>query len=80
MTALRQEALSLVEVFPEEQLRELLDVMKRLIRKDNPKEFRTSSDEYCKIFDEAREWAASVGYVEEDVSKIIKEVRRRARA
>ena len=80
MTALRQEALSLVEIFPEEQLRELLNVMKNLIKKEEPKEFQTSSKEYTKIMDEAREWAASVGYAEEDVGQIIKEVRSRARA
>lgn len=79
MTALRQEAISLVEIFPEEQLRELLDFMKNFIKRDAPKEFKTTSDDYHDLFAEAREWAASVGYVEEDVNKIIKEVRRKAR-
>ena len=80
MTTLRQEALSLVEIFPEEQLRELLDVMKNLIKKEKTKEFQSSSKDFTKIMDETREWAASVGYVEDDVNRIIKEVRRKARA
>ena len=32
-----------------------------------------------KWMDEAREWAASVGYTEDDVARIIKEVRKERR-
>jgi len=36
--------------------------------------------EECKAaLDEAQQWAASVGYQEEDVNSIIKEVRKRKR-
>ena len=38
-----------------------------------------SAMEFEKKMDEAREWAASVGYKESDVSKIIKSVRKRKR-
>ena len=36
-------------------------------------------EEFKERLDEAQEWAASVGYKEEDVDDIIKEVRRKKR-
>ena len=80
MTALRQEALSLVEIFPEEQLANLLRMMKDMCATDAERKKQREMEMFSRQMDEARAWAASVGYVEEDVSKIIKEVRKRARA
>ena len=36
-----------------------------------------SAEDFKQWMDEARDWAASVGYQEEDVDKIIKSVRRK---
>jgi len=38
-----------------------------------------TQEEFQAHLDEAREWAASVGYCEEDVADVIKEVRKRKR-
>lgn len=39
-----------------------------------------SEDDFIARLDEAREWAESVGYQQEDVDSIIKDVRRRKQA
>ena len=39
-----------------------------------------SEKDFAERLDEAREWAASVGYQESDVNDIIKEVRRKKRS
>ncbi len=39
-----------------------------------------SEKDFAERLDEAREWAASVGYQESDVDDIIKEVRRKKRS
>ena len=39
----------------------------------------SSDQDFAERLDEAREWAASVGYQESDVDDIIKEVRKRKR-
>ena len=36
-------------------------------------------EEFMKWMDESKEWAASVGYTEEDVAKIIKDARKERR-
>ena len=36
-----------------------------------------TQQEFLRHLDEAKEWAASVGYKEEDVSDVIKDVRKR---
>lgn len=38
-----------------------------------------TQQEFLAHLDEAKEWAVSVGYQEEDVSEVIKDVRRRKR-
>jgi len=38
-----------------------------------------TADEFRERLDEAQEWAANVGYKEDDVDDIIKEVRRKKR-
>ena len=39
-----------------------------------------TTDDFRNWMDEAREWAASVGYKEEDVPEIVKSVRRKKRS
>ena len=38
-----------------------------------------SADEFKSMLDEAQEWAASVGYTEDDVNGLVKSVRARKR-
>lgn len=39
-----------------------------------------TAEDFKKWMDEAREWAASVGYTEDDVAEVMKAVREKKRA
>lgn len=75
MTNLQQEATRIINKMTEENLAEVMP----LLRDVDKKRREESKKEFSRRLDEAATWAASVGYKESDVAEVIKKVRARKR-
>ena len=75
MTNLQQEATRIINKMTEENLAEVMP----LLRDVDKKRREESKKEFSRRLDEAAAWAAAVGYQESDVAEAIRKVRARKR-